>query len=266
MQTIRCPQCGLTNYPDDITYPRCGQCHEDLLRCTSCRHHEASGCHHARGQALYTPDQEAAKKCSDFRSRYEVRRPRMLWTIPAPVWVSMLLLAVIIGLGAAAWFIDPIGRYLHGNPIWPETVVPKQVTVGEPFYVTMRVRNLLNQTSTRIYIEIDKQFLAMADPIMPLPQPSPEYISRDSNRLVLQYQPLPAYGEMRLRLPFVPRASGTAPFIARIYAPSNQLRQEVSVPISVIAAQSEQSVRLHTTVAGLRWPIPTPGERLTTFQ
>jgi len=232
VSSIVCPQCGMTNHPDDITYPRCNQCNEDLVRCPACRHFEAGGCHHPREAARYTPDGEAAKSCPSFRSRNELHDSSMQWNVPAPVWVSTLLLVILVGLCIAAWFIDPTGRYFRGNPLRLETMVPSQVMLGQQFYIKMRITNLMDRNSTRLYVEVGDEFLANALPGMPAPTPA--RISRTKNHLLLEYDPLPKYGWMTVLLPFTPMHKGAVPFTAKIYAPSNQLRQIVNTPPIII--------------------------------
>ncbi|MHB9130759.1 MAG: hypothetical protein ACYDBB_06675 [Armatimonadota bacterium] len=222
----------MTNHADDLGYPHCGYCHEDLVRCSACRHYEDGGCRHTRAYTNFTPDLEAAKTCSAFRSRHEVHAPHILANIPAPAWVSLFLLLVIFGLAGAVWFIDPLGRYFLGNPLRLETAIPTQVAVGQPFEVTMRVTNLLNRPSTHIYVEIGKEILAVADPGMP--DPRPESISRMRDRILLEYEPLPAGKFEVLHIPFIPRKQGIAKFSAKVYAPINQLRNEVNVPFNVV--------------------------------
>ena len=230
---IRCPQCGMINRPDDIGYPRCGNCHEDLVRCAGCRHHKDADCRHVHGLAHFRPDGDGANECPQFRSRHEVREPHMLLTIPAPVWVSGMLAVLVLVLLAAAWFVDPAGRYFIGNPLRLETSVPAQVVPGEPFAITMRVQNLADRASTRIYLEIGEEFLARAAYRQPMP--APRRISSYRGRLLFEYDPLPAHGQQELVLPFTLRDDRTEPtiFQARVYAPMNQLRYPVQVPIVV---------------------------------
>lgn len=227
----------MTNHPDDISYPRCSQCHDDLVRCPACRHFEAGGCLHAREAVRFTPDGEAAKACPGFRSRNEVPDSRMRWNVPAPVWVSALLLLILAGLVLAAWFIDPAGRYIFGNPLRLETVVPAQVTLAQPFNVVMRITNLLDRNSTRIYIEVGGEFLASAAPGKPVlminGEPALTRIGHYHNSLLLEAESLPANGQAIVQLPFTMLKRGSSPFIARVYAPSNQLRHVVKVPIEV---------------------------------
>jgi hypothetical protein len=226
----------MTNHADDLGYPRCGYCHEDLVRCSACRHYEDGGCHHARAYTNFTPDLEAAKTCPAFRSRNEVHAPHILANVPAPAWVSLFLLLVIVGLAGAAWFIDPLGRYFLGNPLRLDTTIPAQVTIGQPFVVNMTVTNLLDRVSTHFYLEIGKEILAIADPGMP--DPPPAHISRFRDRLLHEYDPLPAGKAVKLNLPFIPRERGTATFSAKVYAPINQLRNEVNVPFTVVKDNS----------------------------
>jgi len=223
----------MINHPDDIGFPNCGQCHEDLIRCTSCRHAEAASCRHPHGRtrfAAFAP--ENATRCPHFRARTEERQPSWRITVPAPVWVSAMMLLILVMLGSAIWFIDPTGRVLHGNPLRLETTVPRQVIAGQPFNITMRFTNILPQVSTRIFVEVSGGFLSVAEPGMPTPPPV--RYSRTGDRLVFEYQPLPSGGQRVVQLPFVARNTGTAPFVARVYAPENQLRQEVRVPIEVV--------------------------------
>ncbi|MHB9026752.1 MAG: hypothetical protein ACYC7E_21685 [Armatimonadota bacterium] len=231
MLTVRCPQCGTKNNQDDIGFPLCSQCQADLVLCASCRHVEGTGCGHPVARARYSGDPNDAKGCPEFRSAHEERRPRMLWQVPAPVWVSFLLLTLLLAIFGASLFIDPAGSYLRGNPLRLETVAPAQVRQGEVDVVKLRVTNLLNRPSTRIYILVDKEFLAEADLVEP--QPKPERVNPDRNRFVLEYPPVPARRSMLIKIGFIPRRSGSVTFSAKVYAPSHQLRHAVTVPILV---------------------------------
>lgn len=215
----------MTNHPDDISYPRCSQCHEDLVRCPACRHYEAGECHHPREAERYTPDGDAAKDCPSFRSRNEVRDIRMQWDVPAPVWVSSLLLVILLSLAVAAWFIDPALRYFRGNPLYLKHNVPPEVAVGQMFNIKMFITNPMNTTSTRYYIEIGEKFMAGVMPGVPMPEPLS--VGHYRNRLVLEYDPLPSNSSQLVLLPFKALKKGTLSFSARIYAPRNQLVQIV---------------------------------------
>ncbi len=232
MLPIRCPQCGQINQPDDIGFPRCGQCHADLVRCADCRHLEGGACVHTQHYGRFTPDLEAAKHCPGFASRYALRGPRMAWTIPAAAWVPLLLLVVMLGLAASAFFLDPAGRFISGNPLRLEAVVQQQAYVGQPFEVDLRIINMFPQASSHIYLEFPQEFLDEADPNEPFPKPY--QVSRFRDRLLLEYEPLPGGGQRTIRFLFTPHHRGTIQFVARLYAPSNQLRHEVKAPIEVL--------------------------------
>jgi hypothetical protein len=241
---IRCPECGLVNHQDDLAYPHCGQCHEDLVRCSACQHHEANGCRHSRAYTRYTPDLEAAKDCPDYRPRTEIRGSRLLANWPSPLWVSTLLCLILLSLGLATWLIDPAGQYFHGSQLQIITNVPQQVVVDKPFAVTMDMANLLAQPSARIYVQIDANFLAMVDWRMPTPTPLRYGFDRH-HALVLEFDPLPSYARRTITLPFVARHSGvtaparpgavTLPFIVTVYSPLNQPCGDPKLmPISVV--------------------------------
>lgn len=228
--TIRCPHCGMLNHSDDIGFPLCGQCHEDLVRCGDCRHFQAGTCTHARERARFTPDQEAAKSCPAYHSRHQERDARLFTKLPAPLWVVSLLLIILGVLASLMWFIDPYGRYFFGNPLGLSIQVPRQVALQQPFQITIRITNELNVRSTPIYVEIGEEYLQAAALEMPYPQP--RRIMRSPERLLLEYPPLNAKAVLPLRLSFVPTRPGVSFFVARIYAPSSHLSYEERVPIS----------------------------------
>ena len=226
----------MVNHADDLSYPRCGQCHEDLVRCNDCRHHEGGACVHPRSQVHFTPDGEAAKSCPTFRSRHEARDSRIFTNLPAPLWVVALLMLVVGSLAVSIWFIDPFGRYFGGgNPLDLETQVPTQVVVNQEFTVTMRIRNLLNERSTPIYIEIPQEYMDVATPAMPLPRP--RRITQSRERVVFEYAPLEAQAEYPLQLRFIQHKLGNATFVTRVYAPSSHLFREVRASISAVALE-----------------------------
>jgi len=231
MNAIRCPDCGQENYREDATYPYCSKCQEDLARCTACRHHEGTGCRHPRAFTRFTPDNQAAKDCPAFVSRHEVRGSRWLTQLAAPLWVSVLILLILGSLAAASWFIDPAARYFRGNPLRVETAVEQQAIAGHPFQVRMLITNVMDRPSTRLYVEIGSEFLAHADWIVPTPQP--KRLELDRQRLLLEYESLPRNGQLQLLLTFIPRQEGTLNFIARVFAPSNQMRRVIAVPVQV---------------------------------
>ena len=236
MVTIRCPSCGTLNHADDLSYPRCGQCHEDLVHCGDCRHYEAGACAHPQAHLLFTPDLEAAKQCPTFVSRHEKRDARIFAAMPAPLWMVLLVTIIIGALAAIAWFIDPRGRYFVGNPLELKLQIPAQVVTNQPFMIAMRITNLLPERSTRIFVEIGEEYLLDAVPGMPFPPPL--RITRGPERLLLEYGPLGSHAQLPLQLPFVQRKRGVAMFVARIYAPENRLFREIRMPISAIGMSS----------------------------
>lgn len=232
MFSVRCPECNELNHRDGPTFPFCGRCHHDLARCAYCRHHEGNGCRHPRAYVRYTPDGDAAKQCRDFASSHEVRGSRLVVGLPAPLWVSILLLLILGSMALAGWFIDPAGRYFFGSPLRVETAVPQQVLAGEPFKVDLLITNLLDHPSAHVTLDIDSAFLADVD--WQLPDPRPERLEADRTRLLLEYEPLPRGAQRHLMLYFTPRRDGVVTFGARIYAPGNQLRSRIAAPIQVV--------------------------------
>ncbi len=242
MLPIRCPQCGLINHADDFSFPRCGQCHDDLVRCGTCAHLESDACVLPAGQRYFTPDLEGAKQCPRFTSRHSVRGTRLLLHIPAPVWMSGMLLLLFGVLLLGTWFIDPAWRYFRGNPIELKAIVPTQVMVGRPAVVTMRVVNKLNRASTRLYFDIGDDFLSAVKPGMPIPEPL--RVTQVEKHLLLEYGELPAGGQMILQIPFIPQRVGTRAFSVRIFAPSNQLQQELSAPVAILPSLPAETLGL----------------------
>lgn len=200
------------------------------MRCANCRHLEDGACAHPKSYIHFTPDGEGAKHCPTFRSRQETRDSRIFTTLPGPVWVICLLVIIVGSLAAAAWFIDPLGRYFVGNPLSLEAHIPSQVPVNQPFFITMRISNLLPVRSTRIYIEIEKEYLDAALSGMPYPQP--KRIIKSDDKVLFEYGPLEPNAELPIQLPFEQTKLGSAMFVARIYSPSTHLFREIRSPIS----------------------------------
>jgi len=174
------------------------------------------------------------------------------------------MLLILLGLAIAGWFIDPAMRYFHGNPLHLETAVPSQAPLGRTFFISMRITNEMNITSTRFYIVIGEQFMANVIAGTPSPEPRSRAhynIGRYRNRLVLEYDSLPGLSSVNIKLPFTPAKKGTLAFNARIYAPMNQLVQEVrSMSIQVkdagltIKRNSSGSIRLRSRQEhGCQW-------------
>ncbi|MHB0936035.1 MAG: hypothetical protein ACYDCO_04190 [Armatimonadota bacterium] len=197
------------------------------MRCSYCRHYEGGACAHPRAHVHFAPDLEAAKSCPAFRSQFEVRDSRLLAQLPAPLWVVFLLTLIVGSLTAAAWFIDPYGRYFFGNPLDLRADVPAMVTVGKPFTVTLRITNLLDKArSTPVYIEVignEYQLVSASS--------QPRKITYNSEHFVLEYPPLDSGAMQSIRLQMVQRKLGGARFIARVYAPANHQSHEVNTEI-----------------------------------
>ncbi|HEY3418013.1 MAG TPA: hypothetical protein VGM23_14135, partial [Armatimonadota bacterium] len=83
----------------------------------------------------------------------------------------------------------------------------------------------------------EKEFLAVAEPGMPLP--TPERFDPDHSRFVLEYPPLPAGRSEVIQIPFIARRSGPVTFSAEVYAPSHRLQHTVNVPMLVSKAAGE---------------------------
>jgi len=228
----------MLNHADDLSYPRCGQCHEDLVRCPFCRHYEEGACAHPRARAQYTPDGEAAKQCAAYRSRHETNDPRILHNLPAPLWVLSLLALVVGMLTTAICFVDPSGWYFFGvgKSLKLEMQVPTRVIHHQEFYVTLHITNYFPGRSTPIYLEIPREYLSAATPGMPTPRPR-EFI-QNKDHAIFTYAPLEEGEERAILLPLVQNQLGEAMFHARIYAPRNHLFQEVKMPIVAVAGHS----------------------------
>lgn len=242
MLPIRCPQCGLINHADDFAFPRCGQCHDDLVRCAACTHLDGDACALHEGQRYFTPDMEGAKQCPRFTSKHAVRGTRLLLHIPAPLWMSGMLLLLFGVLLLGTWFIDPAWRYFRGNPIELNAVLPAQATVGKPGVIALRVTNKLNRVSTRLYFDIGDDFMSAVKAGMPVPEPL--RVTQAEKRLLLEYGQLAPGGQMVVQLPFVPQQIGPRTFSVRIYAPSNQLQQELSAQVAILPAVPETAVEV----------------------
>ena len=222
MYPIRCPECGLINHYDDVTFPLCGQCQTDLLRCACCRHHVGSGCAHPRAYLRYTEDGQAAKDCPDFHSRQEVRGSRLMARLPAPLWVSLLLGLILFALLASSLFIDPKARYFVGSPLRVEEAIPASTMVGRPFTITCGSPTCWRTSSaSRYYLVMNEDFFRIVR--WEAPPPGVEHMQVSRNRLFFSYEPLPPSGQRTLQFSFRPRLGGMAHFNAQIYSPSNQL-------------------------------------------
>ena len=231
MATIRCPHCQTQNDENNIGFPLCAQCHEDLMRCDDCVSFEGSACRHPQMHDRYTPDGEFAKKCPAFQSRYEERKSQWITVIPAPIWISFSLLLVVLGLSLLAWGIDPAGRYFFGNRLQVELTMPEQVVVNKPFQVIMRLANPLEQPSTHVYIEIGEEFLTAAIAGTPTPRPERIVHIRPQNRLMFGYDPLPPRGLQQFSLPFTVVRRGDIPLVVRIYSPISHLCKEIRTSV-----------------------------------
>lgn len=174
---------------------------------------------------LYTADGQAAKACPEFHSHQEQRAPRLLSSLPAPLWVSLFISMILLALLLATLFIDQKGRYFFGSPLQVDTAIPAHAIVGHPFTITMRVTNLLtDQPSSRYYLVISDEFFRIMQ--WDAPPPRAERLDVSHHRLFFEYEPLPPSGQRTLQFSFIPRLGGTAPFIAQIYSPSNQLLRD----------------------------------------
>lgn len=222
----------MLNHAEDIGFPRCGQCHEDLVRCPGCRHYEDNRCTHPQAHARYTPDQEAAKACPSFRSRDEERDPRFIANLPPPLWVIFLLMVILLGLAALTWSIDPKGYYFRGFPLALETRIPKQVMVNHPFPITMRLLNRQQRTSTRVYIDVGGGTFTLAPPL--LTGQLPVSITRRNGRMLLEYNGLPAGGQVVVQFSIIPLEKGALNFEANVYAPNSHLNHRVAEVIKAL--------------------------------
>jgi hypothetical protein len=184
----------------------------------------------------YTVDDQAAKTCPDFHSRHEVRGSRLMARLPAPLWVS-LFICLVLCLLLSSLFIDAKGRYFLGSPLKVETAMPVQAMVGKPFSITLRVSNLLtDQPSSRYYLVMRDDFLRTVH--WGAPPPHADRIEASHHRLFFEFEPLPPGGNRTLQFSFIPQLGGTVPFIAQVYSPCNQLRDQITQHILVAGGGS----------------------------
>jgi len=232
----------MLNHDDDIGYPYCGQCHEDLVRCSDCRHFQANACTHPREQARFTPDLGAARSCPAFQSRYRERDDRLFTKLPAPVWLVSLLLFILLMLSATIVFLDPSYRYFRGTQLMVSLVpVPENppVQLNQPLDVTLRIFNLMNVRSTPLFIEIKEQDLLAAQFVTATP--NPVRITRVPGQLLrLEYAPIGPRAERPVKLTIVPTRPGVSDFAVSVY--SQRSHKAIQVGTRIRATTGYQPV------------------------
>ncbi len=209
MFPIKCPQCGLVNEPDDVSFPRCGGCSEELVECAACRHYVDMACDDANGARLFSPDRNVAPRCGAFRSRYEVRGSRWLRSLPAPAWVACTLLFVLIGLTALIWLIDPDGQLWSGRErLTIHVTMPAEMKLGVQNTVEIMVRNPAKRRGARWYLELEGSLCSNTLAEMSMPMPEPTSIARDNKGKSYQLEYPPVKDWKKIRLFFRPKRTG----------------------------------------------------------
>ncbi len=216
--SIKCPQCGLVNEPDDVNFPQCGGCGEELVACAACRHYVDLACDDARGAALFSPDRNSAPRCPAFHSRYEVRGSRWLRALPAPAWVAATLLIVLLGTTALIWILSPDGQLWSGREqLKMEVAMPAQMQLGVPATVEVTVRNAAGQMGSRWYLELTGSLCSNTLAEMSMPMPEPASITRDREGKTFQLEYPPVKDWKKIRLFFRPKRAGEQTLVIKLY-------------------------------------------------
>lgn len=218
MFPIKCPQCGLVNEPDDVSFPRCSGCNEELVACASCRHYVDMHCEDPAGERLFSPDRNVAQKCPSFHSRDEVRGSRWLRALPAPVWVAITLLLLVIGITAVIWVIDPDGQLWSGREqLSIDVTVPAQMQLGVLNTVEILIKNPTHNRVSRWYLELDGSLCSNTAAEMSMPLPEPTTLKRNSEGTNYQLEFPPVKDWKQVRLYFRPKRLGEQTLIIKLY-------------------------------------------------
>jgi hypothetical protein len=221
---------------DNVRFPRCAECNEDLRQCASCRHYEAMACHDPVGARLFSLDTNAAMDCPSFASNYAVSG--WLRSLPAPGWVALSLLLLLVCVTAFIYFIEPDMQLVAGNEKLHMMVsVESLATVGRQCRMNILMRNEGRRASSRYFIVLDGSLLSVVDTNMPLPVPKSITQDEISNRLVMEYKPIAPHGWTVVRLYFTPRRQpGDYRLHVSLYSPNYKCYQEANAPVKVVNA------------------------------
>lgn len=244
MFTIKCPQCGLVNDPQDVGFPRCSGCGEGLVDCAACRHYSDLTCDDPVGGKLFSPDRNVAPKCPSFRSRYEVSGSRWLQSLPAPAWVASALLLLLLGITALIWYVDPNGTlWTERERLQIKVAVPAQMKIGVQNTVEITVENPIQDKGSRYYLELEGTLCSNVFAEMSMPSPEPISLSRDGKGLkyLLEYPPVRDW--KKIRLYFRPKRTGDQSIVVKLYTSGLARAQTTIGRTSVVQATGPATVR-----------------------
>ncbi|HUT75113.1 MAG TPA: hypothetical protein VM221_09825 [Armatimonadota bacterium] len=231
MVTLKCPQCGKLCREGIVPFPRCGRCHEQLLKCRYCADYDAQmlDCVSiSRPDDFHISDPDRYLACPFHKSTLDLARQAL---VRSRVWVTTLILAVVAALAVVL-----LARHYAPPPapavVLHARIAPTEVvSVREPAIISIQIWNPGPGRVEQVVVALDRscERHLRLDRIMPKPSRQ----RRTDRTRRMWFPALAAGGVLDLQLHVTPVRAGTCRLAAEIMAPGSGRRERVKTSLDI---------------------------------
>jgi len=232
MTVLKCPKCGKLCREGLVPFPRCGQCHEQLLKCRYCAHFDAQmhDCvSTARPEDFHVSDPDRYLACPYHKTT-------IAWLAGQPavrrrVWAPAFGLAALVLLAAAVWLHTRPSLPAAGSTLHARVVPVDEAYLNEPLIMHIQILNSGPAPSDEVVLGLDRsceRHIALT-----YVEPEPTRQARTGSKTYMWFPPLPAGALLELRLHVTPIRQGTWQFAAEVLTAGSTKRERLKTTLEI---------------------------------
>jgi len=231
MVVLKCPKCGKLCREGLVPWPRCGRCHERLLKCRYCADFDARmlDCVSTfRSEDFRMRDPDLYLACPHHRTTLEVRPPQRL--VRRQVWAGVFLLGVA---AVAAMLVLRPRDTASSQPVVHARGVPApDAVVHEPMVVELQIWNPGPGDVEQVIVALDRsceRYLRLT-----YVEPTPLAQRRTESARIMWFARLAKGEVLSLRLHVTPTKEGSIHLEADVEVPGSGRREHVALPLDIM--------------------------------
>jgi len=231
MVVLKCPKCGRLCREGVVPWPRCGRCHEQLLKCRYCADFDARmlDCVSTfRPEDFRMRDPDLYLACPHHRTTLGVGPPQRL--VRRLVWAGALVLAVA---AITAMLVLRPRNTASPQPVVHARAVPvAEAVVREPLVVELQIWNPGPGDVEQVVVALDRsceRYLRLT-----YVEPTPLAQRRTKSARIMWFARLAEGEVLSLRLHVTPTRDGSTHLEAEVAVPGSGRRERVAAPLDIM--------------------------------
>ena len=230
MLVLKCPKCGKLCREGLVPFPRCGRCHEQLLKCRYCADYDARmlDCvSPLRAEDFHVRDPDLYLACPHHRTTLAPVAPRALGR---RVWMPAVALTMA-AVAVAVIFTRPRPAPEGGLALHARVAPAHETYLGEPMVLELQIWNPGPGKTDEIVLALDRTYRKHVQLTYVEPEPFAERRTRRWHRM--WFSGLEEGEVLDVRMHMVPIKQGTWQMRAEVMSPGVAKRERLQATLEI---------------------------------